>query len=358
MGEGAGVVVLEEFEHAKSARRADLRRGHRLRPVRRRLPHHRAGRGRRRRLPRHADGAEARRARRRTRSTTSTPTAPRRRSATRSSWAPSKRLFGDAATRSRMSSTKSAIGHLLGAAGASRRSSRILAIRDQVVPPTLNLDNPSDGCRRSTWCRTRPSSGRSTSALSNSLRLRRHQRQPGLHAAALTFRTRRRASPDSSRRLVLVATLVARSRRECSPGAGDGCHGPRPAGRGQDRRHRARRRRRAHRRTAGRAGVDRRSLASSARQSGCCAGAAAAGRRIPVPSPGLASRQALEQMLRRARSCSAGSPCPRADQRPGGGRCCERNDRAGGRRSAARAGGRRLLPETYQISAGDDRATS
>ena len=57
-----------------------------------------------------------------------------------------KRLFGDAADKLSMSSTKSAIGHLLGAAGASRRSSAILAIRDQVVPPTLNLDNPSPGC--------------------------------------------------------------------------------------------------------------------------------------------------------------------------------------------------------------------
>ena len=54
-----------------------------------------------------------------------------------------ERMMGDAAGKVTMSSTKSATGHLLGAAGAIEAIFSILAIRDQVAPPTINLDNPA-----------------------------------------------------------------------------------------------------------------------------------------------------------------------------------------------------------------------
>ncbi len=53
-----------------------------------------------------------------------------------------ERLLGDAASKVSMSSTKSSIGHLLGAAGAAEAIFSVLAIRDNIAPPTINLDNP------------------------------------------------------------------------------------------------------------------------------------------------------------------------------------------------------------------------
>ena len=58
-----------------------------------------------------------------------------------------KRLFGSAVDGVMMSSTKSAIGHLLGAAGAVEAIYCLKAMQDSLVPPTLNLDNTSEGCQ-------------------------------------------------------------------------------------------------------------------------------------------------------------------------------------------------------------------
>ncbi|WP_447880532.1 beta-ketoacyl-ACP synthase II [Serratia fonticola] len=57
-----------------------------------------------------------------------------------------KSVFGSEANRVMVSSTKSMTGHLLGAAGAIESIFTVLALRDQAVPPTINLDNPGEGC--------------------------------------------------------------------------------------------------------------------------------------------------------------------------------------------------------------------
>ena len=57
-----------------------------------------------------------------------------------------KRLFGDAVSKISMSSTKSSIGHLLGAAGSVEAIYSILAVQNDLVPPTLNLEDPSEVC--------------------------------------------------------------------------------------------------------------------------------------------------------------------------------------------------------------------
>jgi len=79
-----------------------------------------------------------------------------------------KRLFGDAAGNISMSSTKSAIGHLLGAAGSVEAIFAILAVQNDIVPPTLNLEDPSDSCVGIDLVPLKPRERKVRTALSNS----------------------------------------------------------------------------------------------------------------------------------------------------------------------------------------------
>jgi 3-oxoacyl-[acyl-carrier-protein] synthase II len=79
-----------------------------------------------------------------------------------------KRLFGDAAGSISMSSTKSSIGHLLGAAGSAEAIYSILAVRNDLVPPTLNLDDPFEGCEGIDLVPHKAKERKVTTALSNS----------------------------------------------------------------------------------------------------------------------------------------------------------------------------------------------
>jgi 3-oxoacyl-[acyl-carrier-protein] synthase II len=79
-----------------------------------------------------------------------------------------KRVFEDHAYHLAMSSTKSMTGHLLGAAGAVEAIFSVLALTDQIAPPTINLDNPDEGCDLN-YVAHKPQKMRIDYALSNSL---------------------------------------------------------------------------------------------------------------------------------------------------------------------------------------------
>ena len=175
MGEGAGVLVLEEYEHAKQ-RGAKIYAEiagygmsgdayHITAPAE---DHDGAFRAMKAAL-------KQRRHRARPTSSTSTRTAPPRRWATIWNW---RRWSGCSATRPQglaMSSTKSATGHLLGAAGAVEAIFSILAIRDGVAPPTLNLDEPSRDSVIDRVAQDGAGAADQRGAVQQ-LRLRRHQR--------------------------------------------------------------------------------------------------------------------------------------------------------------------------------------
>ncbi|MES2034104.1 MAG: beta-ketoacyl-ACP synthase II, partial [Pseudomonadota bacterium] len=145
LGEGAGVLVLEEYEHAK-------RRGA---PIYAELVGFGMSSDAYHMTSPHPDGAGFIAAMKNTLQDanvaltevdyinahgTSTPVGDPLEAAA------IKALFGEHAYRLAVSSTKSMTGHLLGAAGAAEAIFCVLAIRDNVAPPTMNLDNPDEGC--------------------------------------------------------------------------------------------------------------------------------------------------------------------------------------------------------------------
>jgi len=79
-----------------------------------------------------------------------------------------KVVFADSLDRLAVSSTKSMTGHLLGAAGAVESIFSVLALRDQVAPPTINLDNPAEGCEGINLVPHTPQERKISYALSNS----------------------------------------------------------------------------------------------------------------------------------------------------------------------------------------------
>jgi 3-oxoacyl-[acyl-carrier-protein] synthase II len=167
MGEGAGVVVLEEYEHAKKRGAKILAEvvgygmsgdaNHITAPAEDGNGGFRAMKAAMKRAELNPDQIDYVNAH-----GTSTPIGDM------IEFRAVQRLFGDAASNLSMSSTKSAIGHLLGAAGAVEAIFSVLAIRDQVAPPTLNLTNPSEGTEAIDLVPHQPKERQINAVLSNS----------------------------------------------------------------------------------------------------------------------------------------------------------------------------------------------
>ena len=191
MGEGAAVLVLEECERAV-ARGAHIYAevvGYGM--TQRRAPHD--GAAARRLAGGALDAARAaRRGRRAARDRrTSTRTAARRRSTIPPRRSPMKATFGEHAPRLPVSGTKGYYGHALGASGAIELAITALALEQEWLPPTLNLDSPDPTLRSGLHPQGRPRRRRRVRA-EQQLRLRRHQRGGRAQAArrGLTSATR------------------------------------------------------------------------------------------------------------------------------------------------------------------------
>ena len=147
LGEGAGVMVLEEYEHAKARGAQDLRGSRRLRHERGCQPHHRAARGRQRRVALHGRprcsnaGINPDQVQLRERARHLDPARRRGRSA-----AASSALSATTPNKLVVNSTKSMTGHLLGGAGGLEAVFTVLAIHNQVSPPTINIFNQDPAC--------------------------------------------------------------------------------------------------------------------------------------------------------------------------------------------------------------------
>ncbi len=179
VGEGAGILILEELEHAKRRGAHHSGRDGRLWNERRRVPHHQPVGRRRRRISRDAQLPSRTPASSPSRSITSTRTARPPKWATASRPSRIKRVFGEHAYKLAVSSTKSMTGHLLGGAGGLEAGITVLAIRDQIAPPTINHGHSRSGVRSGLRSESRAADEDRLRAV-EFVRVRRHQRLPDL----------------------------------------------------------------------------------------------------------------------------------------------------------------------------------
>ena len=146
LGEGAGMLVLEELRSRQEARRRHSRRSDRLRLDRRCVPHDRYPSRRPRRHRAASAGACETRAQSRRHRLHQRPRHQHRMSTTKSKRWQSRTVFGEHAYKKPVSSSKSMLGHLIAAAGAVELIICVMAMRDGVLPPTINYETPDPEC--------------------------------------------------------------------------------------------------------------------------------------------------------------------------------------------------------------------